>query len=212
MPTPVSRRTVDLSAYPDLVVVYLGMRVNRITGIKTLLGFGPGISDSVAAQPDACSARKLFFSFFPMHVALTGATWSHSSHGPAPSRTAFGGRDSCATPGAPAFGTRPTRCAAAWKPSTTTSPEDRLHELRSHRPRARIHVHCLPALRPRQRTRASDHRIRTLRKVTAVCQDSLRSAVTRESLQSPSPWLRRRRCRARRCRGGDGISQARRAA
>ncbi|MGO9323229.1 MAG: hypothetical protein ACLP07_01595 [Terracidiphilus sp.] len=41
MPTPVNRRTVDLSAYPDLVVVYLGMRVNRLTGLKTLFGFGP---------------------------------------------------------------------------------------------------------------------------------------------------------------------------
>ena len=34
------RQTVDLSAYPDLIVVYLGMRVNVLTGIKTLLGFG----------------------------------------------------------------------------------------------------------------------------------------------------------------------------
>jgi hypothetical protein len=31
------RQTVDLSAYPDLVVIYLGMRVNVLTGIKTLL-------------------------------------------------------------------------------------------------------------------------------------------------------------------------------
>jgi hypothetical protein len=44
MRTRVDRRTVNLSAYPDLVVVYLGMRVNRITGVKTLLGFGPKIS------------------------------------------------------------------------------------------------------------------------------------------------------------------------
>ncbi|MGD0482755.1 MAG: hypothetical protein ABSA42_21475 [Terracidiphilus sp.] len=41
MPTPVNRRTVDLSAYPDLAVVYLGMRVNRIAGVKTVFGFGP---------------------------------------------------------------------------------------------------------------------------------------------------------------------------
>jgi hypothetical protein len=43
MPRSVERRTVDLSAYPDLVVIYLGMRVNRLTGIKTVLGFGPMI-------------------------------------------------------------------------------------------------------------------------------------------------------------------------
>jgi hypothetical protein len=54
MRTCVERRTVNLSAYPDLVVVYLGMRVNRITGIKTPLGFGPKISSSATAQPDGC--------------------------------------------------------------------------------------------------------------------------------------------------------------
>ena len=47
-----SRQTVDLIPYPDLIVVYLGMRVNVFTGIKTLVGFGPKIGDSVAAQPD----------------------------------------------------------------------------------------------------------------------------------------------------------------
>ena len=30
MPTKVERRTVDLSQFPELVVIYLGMRVNRI--------------------------------------------------------------------------------------------------------------------------------------------------------------------------------------
>src|ERR1700722_15626405 len=52
MSTRVNRQTVDLSKFPDLVVIYLGMRVNRITGIKTLLGFGPRISASVAAQAE----------------------------------------------------------------------------------------------------------------------------------------------------------------
>ena len=44
MSTHVDRRTVDLSSYPDLVVIYLGMRVSRIAGIKTAFGFGPRIS------------------------------------------------------------------------------------------------------------------------------------------------------------------------
>ena len=43
----VNRQTVDLTAYPDLVVIYLGMRVNAMTGIKTLIGFGPKIAKSV---------------------------------------------------------------------------------------------------------------------------------------------------------------------
>jgi hypothetical protein len=69
--TQVSRRTVDLSRFPDLVVVYLGMRVNRLTGLKTLFGFGPKISDSVAAQPDGLLAHEtIFYSFFPMHVGM----------------------------------------------------------------------------------------------------------------------------------------------
>ena len=33
--TKVSRQTVDLSAYPDLVVIYLGMRVNAFTALKS---------------------------------------------------------------------------------------------------------------------------------------------------------------------------------
>ena len=32
--TRVERRTVNLTAYPDLVVIYLGMRVNRIARIS----------------------------------------------------------------------------------------------------------------------------------------------------------------------------------
>jgi hypothetical protein len=69
--THVERRTVNLSAYPDLVVIYLGMRVNRIAGIKTLLGFGPKISSSAAAQPDGLLRHEtIIYSLFPMHVGM----------------------------------------------------------------------------------------------------------------------------------------------
>jgi hypothetical protein len=71
MPTRVERRTVDLSGYPDLVVIYLGMRVNSVAGIKTLLGFGPKISSSVDAHPDGLLLHENFlFSFFPMHAGM----------------------------------------------------------------------------------------------------------------------------------------------
>lgn len=71
MPTKVNRQTVDLSAYPDLVVIYLGMRVNRLTGVKTLAGFGPKISNSVTAAPDGLLRHEYFlFSFFPMHLGM----------------------------------------------------------------------------------------------------------------------------------------------
>ncbi len=71
MRTRVDRRTVDLSSYPDLVAVYLGMRVNRITGLKTLFGFGPKISSSVSAKPEGLLHHETFlFSFFPAHLGI----------------------------------------------------------------------------------------------------------------------------------------------
>ncbi len=71
MATKVDRRTVDLSGYPDLVVVYLGMRVNRLTGLKTLLGFGPKISASVEAQPEGLLLHEtIVYSLFPAHVGM----------------------------------------------------------------------------------------------------------------------------------------------
>ncbi len=71
MKTPVERRTVDLSPYPDLVVIYLGMRVNRLTGLKTLMGMGPQISASVTAKPDGLLLHENFvFSLFPAHVGM----------------------------------------------------------------------------------------------------------------------------------------------
>jgi len=67
----VVRQTVDLSKYPDLVVVYLGMRVNVLRGIKTLLGFGPRISGSVAAKPDGLLLHEtIIYSLFPPHVGM----------------------------------------------------------------------------------------------------------------------------------------------
>ncbi|HTV57602.1 MAG TPA: DUF4188 domain-containing protein [Verrucomicrobiae bacterium] len=67
----VSRRTVDLSEYPDLVVVYLGMRVNVLRGVKTLLGFGPRISSAVNAKPDGLLRHEcMLFSLFPAHLGM----------------------------------------------------------------------------------------------------------------------------------------------
>jgi len=67
----VDRRTVDLSGFPDLVVVYLGMRVNALTGVKTLLGFGPKIARSVADRPDGLLLHEsLLYSLFPPHVGM----------------------------------------------------------------------------------------------------------------------------------------------
>ena len=71
MPTKVDRRTVDLSAYPNLVIIYLGMRVNRLAGLKMLFGLGPQIAKSAAAKPEGLLRHEnFFFSFFPMHVGM----------------------------------------------------------------------------------------------------------------------------------------------
>jgi len=67
----VDRRTVDLSSYPDLIVIYLGMRVNALTGIKKLLGLGPQIAASVKAKPDGLLLHEdLLFSLFPAHLGM----------------------------------------------------------------------------------------------------------------------------------------------
>ena len=67
----VDRRTVDLTGYPDLVVIYPGMRVNALTGIKTLMGFGPRISDSVKQKPDGLLLHEnVIYSVFPLHAGM----------------------------------------------------------------------------------------------------------------------------------------------
>jgi hypothetical protein len=67
----VERSTVDLSGYPDLVVIYLGMRVRKLKGLKTIFGFGPKISTSVAQKPPGLLLHEtLFFSLFPLHVGM----------------------------------------------------------------------------------------------------------------------------------------------
>ncbi len=69
--TTVDRCTVDLSSYPDLVVIYLGMRVNHLAGIKILLGVGPQIGKSADAKPEGLLRHEFFFfSFFPVHVGM----------------------------------------------------------------------------------------------------------------------------------------------
>jgi hypothetical protein len=67
----VQRLTVDLSAFPDLVVIYLGMRVNVLTGLKTLFGLGPQIKNSVDRKPDGLLLHENFIvSLFPLHLGM----------------------------------------------------------------------------------------------------------------------------------------------
>jgi hypothetical protein len=134
MSTRVDRRTVDLSSYPDLVVIYLGMRVNRITGIKTLLGFGPQISASAAAQPDGLLRHEtIVYSVFPMNVGMRQywrdvdslLKWTRSD----PHRRC--GKSFSETREEPASGTKPISGRVGWKLSMTMCAADRIHELRA---------------------------------------------------------------------------------
>ncbi len=70
-PRPVDRWTPDLSNWPDLTVVYLGMKVKEPRGIKTLLSFGPKINKSVADRPDGLLLHEnMIFSLWPLHVGM----------------------------------------------------------------------------------------------------------------------------------------------
>ena len=69
--TKVSRQTVDLSQFPELVVIYLGMKVRSPRGLLTLLKFGRQISRAVAAKPTGLLLHEPFFmSIFPLHAAM----------------------------------------------------------------------------------------------------------------------------------------------
>ena len=68
---PADRQTVDLSAYPDLVVLYLGMQVRRPRGMLRLLGLGPQIKKSWKDRPDGLLLHEdLAWSLIPPHLGM----------------------------------------------------------------------------------------------------------------------------------------------
>ena len=71
MKTFVNRQTVELDNYPDLVVIYLGMRVNSLRGLRTLLALGPMIRKAVDLKPDGLLLHEnLIFSLLPPHAGM----------------------------------------------------------------------------------------------------------------------------------------------
>ncbi len=69
--TPISRATVDLQAFPDLIVVYLGMKALSLRGISTLARGGKEIQAAVAARPDGLLLHEtLLFSLAPLHLGM----------------------------------------------------------------------------------------------------------------------------------------------
>jgi hypothetical protein len=67
--TPPSRRSVDLSAYPDLVVIYLGYRASAPRGVLTLLQIGLGLIALRKNVPPGLLAHE-FFLLGPFHVGF----------------------------------------------------------------------------------------------------------------------------------------------
>lgn len=67
-----ARSTVDLSAYPDLVVIYLGMKARNLRGLATLLRFGPAIARAVEPKPDGLlhTDLNIVFSLIPLHLGF----------------------------------------------------------------------------------------------------------------------------------------------
>ena len=71
MVSHVQRQTVDLSDFPDLVVIYLGMRVRGWSGIRSLVRLGPQIRRAVAARPDGLLLHEdLIWGVIPLHVGM----------------------------------------------------------------------------------------------------------------------------------------------
>lgn len=67
----VNRQTVDLSAYPDLVVIYLGMRVRGWRGLRKLLTTGRQIRAGVLAEPDGLLLHEdMVISLVPPHLGM----------------------------------------------------------------------------------------------------------------------------------------------
>lgn len=65
------RETVDLSGYPDLVVIYLGMRVNATRGLRTLAKTGARIRQGVAAGPEGLLRHEfMLLSLVPPHLGM----------------------------------------------------------------------------------------------------------------------------------------------
>jgi hypothetical protein len=68
---PVRRQTVDLSAYPDLVVIYLGIRAQSLKAMGALVRTGKEIGEAVRANPDGLLLHEaFFFSLMPPHLGM----------------------------------------------------------------------------------------------------------------------------------------------
>ena len=71
MGTKTERITVDLDRFPDLVVIYLGMRVHTLRGLGTLIAFGRQIAQSIEVRPEGLLLHEnLTYSLLPPHLGM----------------------------------------------------------------------------------------------------------------------------------------------
>jgi hypothetical protein len=69
--TGVNRQTVNLSEFPDLIVIYLGMRVRKVRGLRKLVQTGRQVQAGVAQGPDGLLLHEnLLFSLLPPHFGM----------------------------------------------------------------------------------------------------------------------------------------------
>jgi hypothetical protein len=67
----VTRTTVDLSDQPNLVVIYVGMRVRTLRGMRTLRTIAKEIEHAAAAKPDGLLRHEtLWYSLIPPHGGM----------------------------------------------------------------------------------------------------------------------------------------------
>jgi hypothetical protein len=64
-----NRLTVNLYDYPDLVVIYLGMRAHSFRGLATLISFGPKIEKAVAEEPEGLLLHERML-YSPRHFGM----------------------------------------------------------------------------------------------------------------------------------------------
>jgi hypothetical protein len=63
------RQSVDLTAYPDLVVVYLGYRVSTVRALLALFGIGRGLAMIQRNKPDGLLAHETVI-YSPRHIGM----------------------------------------------------------------------------------------------------------------------------------------------
>lgn len=56
----IERQSVDLSSYPDLVMILLGFRISRLRGLSALLQIGPGMRRLRSDPPDGLLSHEQF--------------------------------------------------------------------------------------------------------------------------------------------------------